>query len=295
MFQLVPEFADDIRKKAGPGDRRGSARWIDAEAIKRGAASIKEGRSVSLSRPIQSAVNALSISRSNYELVATQRREQRLVVSRDQLTIDMHGMVNTHIDGLNHFGLDDTWHDGTPTVLADGMPSIVDWADTGLATRAIFLDIPALRNTRWTEAGAPVTAKDLDQAVAAAGVKFESGDAIILYMGREEYEREHPTYAFVQNYSELRPGIGKDGSRWLAERNVSLVLWDFMEATGPDESPYSVHVLIWARGLILVDNCDMAAARRALSNRREKTGLLTVAPLMLPRATGCPVNPLLVI
>ncbi len=295
MFALVPEFVDTIRKAEGPGGRRGSARWIDAAAIRRGATAIVEGRSVSLSRQIQSAANAPAMARSNFDLVATQRREQRLVVSRDQLTVDNHGMVNTHIDGLNHFGLDDSWHDGTPSVLADGMPSIADWANTGLVTRAIFLDLPALRGTKWVEAGAPVTAQDLDRAVAAAGVQFESGDAIILYMGREEYEREHPTYGIVQNYGELRPGIGKDGSRWLAEHNISLLLWDFMEASGPDESPYSVHVLIWARGLILVDNCDMAATRAALADRAQKVGLLSVAPLMLPRATGCLVNPLLVI
>ena len=293
MVELIPDWVDTLRRATGPGEREGSAARIDTEARMRGVAEIREGRSVSLSRPVQSAPDARTPS--TCELEATQQRDRRVMVTRDRLTVDSHGVVNTHLNGLSHFAVDDTWHDGTPPVRNADMPGVSDWADTGLVTRAIFLDITAVRGTRWVEAGVPVTAQELDAALARSGVAFESGDALCLYMGRDEYESENPPYGVVPSDDGLRPGIGEDGARWLADSTMSLLLWDLMEAAGPDQSSVAVHALIWACGLILVDHCDMAAARAALAGRRRKAGLLVVAPLMLPQAAGCLVNPLLVI
>ena len=102
-------------------------------------------------------------------------------------------------------------------------------------------------------------------------------------------------YDVVQKPAEVRPGIGKDGARWLSEQDVSMVLWDFMEACGEEEMPYTVHLLFWAMGLILIDNCHLGHLRAEFKNRAVKAGLLTVAPLKLAQATGCLVNPLLVL
>jgi kynurenine formamidase len=88
-----------------------------------------------------------------------------------------------------------------------------------------------------------------------------------------------------------RPGLGEGGVRWLSERNVAALLWDFMEAS---EAPYLGHLLIWAQGLAVVDNCDFAACRRLVQEKREAAGLLCVSPLRVAGATGCLVNPLLV-
>ena len=56
-----------------------------------------------------------------------------------------------------------------------------------------------------------------------------------------------------------------------------------------------MHSLIWAIGLVLIDNCDFGAARAALAAAAKGTGLLVVAPLRIPGGTGCMVNPLLLI
>jgi kynurenine formamidase len=276
----------------------GAAALIDTAARLRGVAAVSEGRSVSLSRTIGSSSAPTPEDRpSAYSLEATQRREGRLVVARDRLVVDNHGMVNTHIDGLNHFGFDGTWHGGAPADPdAEDGPSIADWADAGLMTRGVLLDIPAVRGTPWVAGGEPVGAEDLDAAVKLAGVDPAPGDALLLYMGRDAYEAAGNDYGIVGDESGKRPGIGPDGVRWVAEHRPSILAWDLMEASGEGEgSHYLGHLLIWATGLVVIDNCDHSAARDLLAGRTPKAGLLSVAPLKLPRATGCLVNPLLLI
>lgn len=295
MLHTIPNWVDEVRASHAPHYKQGTARLIDAEALMRGIAAVTEGRSVSVSRIVQNANNAPAFARSGFGLKYSSRNEGRLVVARDELCCDNHGMVNTHIDGINHFGLDGIWHDGSKAVTDENSPCIADWADEGLVTRGVFLDIPALRGDRWVAGDQPVSAAEMEAATKAAGVELRRGDAVLLYMGRTDYEAAGHRYNAVVTPDELRPGIGMDGARWLADQQVSMVLWDFMEATGPGESPYSVHVLIWAMGLILIDNCDFADLRKAIKDRKQKAGLLTVAPLKLEQATGCMVNPLLII
>jgi hypothetical protein len=68
-----------------------------------------------------------------------------------------------------------------------------------------------------------------------------------------------------------------------------------IDAYGGAEVPLSVHLLIWSQGLVLVDNCELGGASRAMAAKREKTALVMVAPLNIPKGTGSAVNPLMMI
>jgi hypothetical protein len=68
-----------------------------------------------------------------------------------------------------------------------------------------------------------------------------------------------------------------------------------IDAYGGREDPLSVHLLLWAQGLVLVDNCDLGAASRTMATKREKTALIMVAPLNIPKGTGSAVNPLMMV
>ena len=71
--------------------------------------------------------------------------------------------------------------------------------------------------------------------------------------------------------------------------------WDFFDAVHPDEPQLSVHRLIWAVGLLLVDNAELSAAAAALADTGRRIGALTVSPIGVPGGTGSGVTPLLVI
>jgi hypothetical protein len=169
---------------------------------------------------------------------------------------------------------------------------MVHWAQHGIATRGVLLDVAAARGADWITAEEPVTAAELDAALAVTGVTTEPGDAIIVYQGRDRYEAAGNVYpsgaAAVR-----RPGIGRSGAEWLAARDPGVVLWDFHDARSDPGAALEVHALIYAIGLCLVDNCLLGPAAAALRAAGTSTGLLVAAPAAIHRSTGVLVNPLL--
>src|SRR3954470_6683166 len=114
---VVPEWVEQLHRELesrGEISALGTARLIDNEARLRAVSTVRDGITVSLSRPLQVAEHAPEHSPSRYELQATSRSLGRLILARDRLIVDNHGYPNTHLDGLNHIGLDETWHDGSP-------------------------------------------------------------------------------------------------------------------------------------------------------------------------------------
>jgi len=288
----VPDWIETLHRswqERHRGEVLGSARLIDEAARLRAVSSVVSGKVVSLSRPLQVARFDTPERTSRYHLEQSIRQVDRMVLARDRLTVDNHGYPNTHLDGLNHIGVDGTWCDGSPASLDGSTSSIKEWAEHGLITRGVFIDVASGRDGGWVEPGRPVTAGELAAAERRAGVDIEPGDAVLLRMGRDRYEADGRLYEAFTIGAGPTPGIGEDGIRWLADRQPSMLLWDFLEAS---ESPLIAHMLIWAVGLLLVDNCDFALCCSALQNREHQAGLVAIAPLRLARATGCPVNPL---
>lgn len=124
------------------------------------------------------------------------------------------------------------------------------------------------------------------------GITLEPGDAIIVYQGRDRYEAAGNVYpsgaAAVR-----RPGIGQDGSQWLATQDPGLVLWDFHDARNSPSGSLEVHNLIYSIGLCLIDNCLLGPAAAALKAAGVSSGLLVAAPTAIHRSTGVLANPLL--
>jgi hypothetical protein len=211
----------------------------------------------------------------------------------DVITYAAHGVHNTHLDGLSHLGADATWHGPIPAEASQtDEDTMVNWARHGIATRGVLLDVAAARGADWITAEEPVSAAELDAALAAAGVTTEPGDALIVYQGRDRYEAAGNVYpsgaAAVR-----RPGIGRSGAQWIAARDPGLVLWDFHDARNDPAGSLEVHSLIFAIGLCLVDNCLLGPAAAALKAAGASAGLLVAAPTAIHRSTGVLVNPLL--
>jgi hypothetical protein len=210
----------------------------------------------------------------------------------DHLVLDAHGLMNTHVDGLNHVAVNDTFYGGR--AIEDPIQGSVDvLAGQGLLARAVYVDIPALRGTEWADS--PVTANDLGNAVDTAGVVLEPGDALCLDMGRDRFEAAAGhMLGGPESEHDAGGGLSSDGARWVAEHGVSMLAWDMLDARDAKASHASAHILTWAIGLLLVDNCDFAALRRALGRGTREAGALIVAALAVPGANGVNVNPLIV-
>jgi hypothetical protein len=270
-----------------PPARRGTLRYIDDTARARWRGAVRSGRSVDLCRELAEGMSNRGDGRPAFR-VEVFYSDGPIGMGSDHVELDCHGVANTHLDGINHIALDGTFYGGHP-VDAPGAPSVAELARGGIVTRAVYVDIAGARGDAWVNAGQPVTGADFDAALARAGVTFEPGDALLVDMGRDRFEAAGQEMA-----PDDRPGVGEDGARWIESHRASVVCWDFLDAFGGDEPRAPVHLLNWAIGLVLVDNCDFSRLRGSLEPG-QTTGGLVLAPLPIPGATGCNVSPIVLL
>jgi kynurenine formamidase len=285
----------------GPEDKIGTANYIDAAARRRAADAIRTGIYFSLARSLELGHDE-NHYRGSLEAEATITPFDALphrpafsggpvVVGKDVAHINVHDRHQTHLDAINHIGRNGKWYNGFAVDDPEG-PDLAGLADHGLFTRGVLVDIPAVRGTEWVDPAKPVTGEDIDSALAAAGVTFEPGDALLLYMGRDKYETAGNVMDVISGIP--TPGAGSGAARWLVEHKASMLCWDFVDAVAEGEPVFQVHMLIWATGMLLVDSCDFARAVEGVRGSGVITGGLVVAPPPIPRVTGSLVDPLFI-
>jgi kynurenine formamidase len=288
-------------KRFGARDKLGTANYIDAAARRRAVEAMKTGTSFSLARPLE-AGNDENYYHGYFKSEAIITPYDGLphrppfsggpvAVATDVAHIAAHGQHQTHLDALNHIGRHGKWYNGWAIDDPAG-PDLTSLTDHGLFTRGVLADIPAVRGTDWVDAARPVTGEDIDAALAAAGVTFQPGDALLLYMGRDKYEAAG--YAMDQSTGEPMPGAGSGAARWLVEHQASMICWDFIDAVAKGEPSFPVHMLIWATGLAVLDNTNYARVIDSVRRSGVITGALVVAPPPIPGATGSLVDPLFI-
>jgi kynurenine formamidase len=275
-------------ERFGARDRLGTVNLIDSAAQQRAAEAATGAGKASLARTLAAGDDVRGDGQPVFALEVCYT-EGPIGMGSDHLELDCHGLVNTHVDGLNHLSIDGCWYGGWPVGSPDG-PSIADFAPGGVVVRAVHADIPATRGVEFVDADHPVTGADIDRALARAGVRLEPGDALLLDMGRDRYEAAGHVYGGA-----LRPGLGFDGARWIADHGVSVLCWDFLDANRPTEPLMTGHGLNWAIGLLLVDNCSFAALGEAARATGRAEGALVFGVLPIRGATGCNVNPVVLL
>jgi kynurenine formamidase len=298
-------WLDDIasRNRFGRSDRLGTANLIDDRARQRAAEALVKGICVSLARPITEAAEGedaevrVEVGYGQMEAFGTLAPFAKpLDTGSDVTHVAAHGIDYTHLDALNHMGRGARWY-GDYSVDDPHAPSVAQLASHLLFTRGVIVDIPAVRGTEWVEPTAPVTGEDIDAALSRQGAEFVAGDALILYMGRDRFETAGNTVDLAAvAFGASTPGAGQGAARWIAEHDVSIVAWDFLDGfTGRDTDPtFCVHLLIPAIGQVLVDNCHLGPAIDRLRMNGRSHGAFVVGAPAIPRATGALVQPLFI-
>jgi len=283
----IPEWVLARQRLAVEEDpeRLGSIRYVDQAALRRGIASVSEGQVVALGRPAPAG--------QDWSLELMQQ-EHGLVVGRsEQLTVRCHGTGWTHLDALNHIGVQGSWYE-EPGGSSEG--SLMRWARSGLVTRALCVDIPAFRGVDYVAIDQPVTGDEIGACLTSSQTHVEPGDALLLYMGRDRFESLGKRYPGSFDAPDGRPGIGATAADWIADHKVGLLGWDFLDSrSSSGDEVFSGHYLVWAVGQALIDNCDLAELARRCSQSGQYSGLFIAAPLPIPDATGCMINPLVIL
>jgi hypothetical protein len=274
----------------GADDQVGAVNLITPEKRARAAGLVRSGRSVSLSREFPKTPALNNPTPAQHFMKMLDRGTGGAAI--DYYGISYHGQASTHLDSLCHvWNQDGMWQGRSPSdeITFDGarFGAVTNWS-TGIITRGVLLDVPRFRGESFVTEERPIHGWELEDVAAAQGVTIEPGDALVVYGGREAWDRVNPVWGSGPS----RPGLHASCLPFIRDTDASLLVWDMMDQ-GPNEYglPWSVHGVIFAYGVGLVDNALLEPLAAACAEEGHYEFMLMVLPLVVVGGTGSPANP----
>jgi kynurenine formamidase len=226
------------------------------------------------------------------------RDDPRIETSAEVVGCASHGVTVTHVDALSHFRVDGRGYNDQPAAAeseesrgrADRDP-----LRDGVVTRGVLVDVAAMRERRWLEAGDRIEPEDMERWERAHDVRVTEGDALLVRTGWARRRAELGSYPERKH----RPGLAAPMLPWLRERGVAMVASDAAHdaiPSGLSRMPMPVHTVgLVAMGLWLLDNGDFDRLAEACAARNRWSFLFMAAPPRFAGATGTPVNPIAIL
>ncbi len=147
-------------------------------------------------------------------------KEMNEHVSYTGSAFSMYAHTGTHIDALNHFGLNGKVYN---EFSADEHLGDHGWTKTGAETippivaRGVLIDVAAYKGVNELSAGYRIEQKDIVAALEKQKVKLAKGDVVLIRTGRMQ------SYEDTDAYLENPPGLGMDGARYLVEKGAMVI------------------------------------------------------------------------
>jgi hypothetical protein len=285
-----------------PNDR-GTLNLIDEATVARALATPRTHQVFNLGSPLRRDELAPGGGFSHRMLHAHKYdfgpKEEPVFEAADEFTVAIHGLANAHIDSFAHVGHKGRSFNGTrfdEIVSVEGAARRMSIDEMGgFVTRAWFVDAPGRRGLDFLKPGDPVVPDDL---LPLEG-RIQPGDALLIRTGRFAAPLVRPDDAEARddhgNWSGLHVECVDLVDRW----GISTVATDGPGDNFPSTCPecsVPIHILFEGYlGLPLIHHLDLETLPRVLADREDKAVMLVVAPLVLLRGTGSPVNPLAII
>ncbi len=282
----------------GKDDQRGTLNLLTLEMRARAAKLVCSGESVSMALPLATAPAPDNPTPAFHLMINTgyDLPAQGLQASSDYLAIPTHGRAITHLDALCHMFWRGMMYNGYPSteVKHNGTARCgIDTSFEGIIGRGVLLDVPKSKGVEWLEKGEKIFPADLDAAEKHHGVRVGEGDILAVRTGRHRYARTRGNW---NPWVEGQAGLEAACLPWLRERGVALLIGDAVSDVTPsgyNEISVPIHAgAIVMMGLPLVDNADLEALSECCARLRRYEFMFMTAPLVVPRATASPINPI---
>ncbi len=142
-------------------------------------------------------------------------------VSYTGAAISLYTHMGTHIDALNHFGLNGKiWNGfsaeehvgdrGWKKAGAENIPPIV--------ARGVMIDVAAYKGVDILPGGYRITREDLIATLKKQKTKLQEGDVVLVRTGRMKL------YGDANGYMDNPPGVGMAAARFLVEESGAMVV-----------------------------------------------------------------------
>ncbi|MGV9799442.1 cyclase family protein [Mycobacterium sp. NPDC003449] len=204
--------------------------------------------------------------------------------------IFMYTHTGTHIDALNHFGVDGKIYNGFS---AEEHLGSRHWMRGGaemippIITRGVLIDVAGLKNVDCLPDSYAITVEDLQDALSRNGLSLQEGDIAFVRTGRMRY---WPEGAKVLGDP---PGLGLEAARWITAQSITAIASDQeCVEVGPSEHednwlPGHCHFLAEA-GVPMIELVNL----EELARDEVHEFCVVAAPIRLRGASGAPLRPL---
>ncbi len=142
-------------------------------------------------------------------------------VSYTGAAISMYTHMGTHIDALNHFGLDGKiWNGFTAAEHAGDRGWQVAGAENipPIVARGVLIDVAAVKGLAMLPDGYRITREDLVTTLHKQDISLREGDVVLIRTGRMQ------RYPDADAYMANSPGMGLEAARFLVEEGGAMIV-----------------------------------------------------------------------
>ena len=206
--------------------------------------------------------------------------------------VSMHAHTGTHIDTLNHFGLNGKiWNQ----VSANDALGARGWTKSGadkyppIVARGVLIDVARSKHVAHLPASFSITVADLQEALKRQRTTLRPGDAVLIRTGLMTLWPDESKYRLAD-----QAGLSLEAAQWLVEGQKAMLIGadNFGVEAFPSRDPANfapVHTYLLAeQGVSLLEVLWL----EELAKDQVYVFLFIASPLKMRGATASPVRPL---
>ena len=168
--------------------------------------------------------------------------------------------IGSQLDGLGHVGVDNLYFNcnkAADFALTDGLKKLGVENVPAVATRGVLLDMSGYFNTDMVKEGTAFNRAEIEGAMKRQGISsIEKGDVVLFYTGWLKLLGKDN-----KRFGSAAPGLGREGARYLASREVAMVgsdTWSFeVIPFEKDAGVFEVHqILVPLNGIHILENVN---------------------------------------
>lgn len=295
----------------GPDDEVGALNFLTSAEVLRGVQHIKKGEVITLQRLIgdprgdpvwpgrSEAVRTMVMDEATWDSDDAPQFPGGLHYSDDKIEAFLQG--STQYDALGHVWYDGKiWngYDARTTVGGMDKASVEPLGERGIVGRGVLLDMARFRGKSSLDKRETFTHEDLGACAKAQGHTIDQHDIIIIRTNFLEQFFEDQE-AFYEDFCEPGLTYSKELVQWFYEKEIPNLVTD----TIANETTYDpvtgvalpLHCALMRNlGVTLTEICDLERLADSCAEDGQYSFLYVAAPLKIRRATGSPVNPVVI-
>lgn len=297
--------------KWGPDDEVGALNYLTAEEVLRGVKCVSKGEVFTLQRLINDpkgdpvwpgrspAERTMIMDESTWDSEDAPQYPGGLHYADDKINAFLQG--STQYDALGHVwygGKIWNGYDARTTVGGMDKASVEPIAQRGVVGRGILLDMARFRGKEALDKGETFDHNDLIACAEAQGTPIEKHDILIIRTNFLKLFFELGE-KFYEGFNEPGLAYSPELVQWFQDMEIPNLVTDTIanEVTYDPNNGIALvlhNALMRNLGVTLTEICDLEKLAESCADDKQYAFLYAAAPLKVFRATGSPVNPVVI-